>query len=339
MSQASEVRTIATIKNTFVEFVDEDDSPAAGGAMVRASSCPCIRAHCAALDDDGAYSEDDSSACPRLSSLGSWADATDDAIEAEEEDGSSCCASADLMPWSRSVSPGEGATEEKPLGTGPALAQALAGGRTPLSSKASAFSAFVPTPLSSRASAFVPGLGVCEQPGCSSVQASALGSTHAPIDLRATTVLMRNLPPDLTRAALIKEMKRKGFAGRYGVVHLPLEGRSNRSLGYAYVNLVTLWRNGSSPTPSTASRTGPSRGPRAAPLPGARRRAPPRRRLAARRRRRRRPSSRAPPASGPRAGAGGREASCAGFDRGPRRTREEDRVSFWRSAWSYCVGA
>jgi len=240
MSQASEVRTIATIKNTFVEFVDEDDSPAAGGAMVRASSCPCIRAHCAALDDDGAYSEDDSSACPRLSSLGSWADATDDAIEAEEEDGSSCCASADLMPWSRSVSPGEGATEEKPLGMGPALAQALAGGRTPLSSKASAFSAFVPTPLSSRASAFVPGLGVCEQPGCSSVQASALGSTHAPIDLRATTVLMRNLPPDLTRAALIKEMKRKGFAGRYGVVHLPLEGRSNRSLGYAYVNLVTL---------------------------------------------------------------------------------------------------
>jgi len=227
MAHVTEVRAI--IKNTFLEFIGGEAPAVADSGRCRANSCPCIREREAPIDDG--YSEGDSSACPKLSSLGSWADIS----ETEEEDCFSCCASTDLKFWSPS-----GAEDKTPSKTGHALVQLPGSNRTPLSSKASAFSAFVPTPLSSRASAFVPGLGVCEQPGCSSVQASALGSTHAPIDLRATTVLMRNLPPDLTRAALIKEMKRKGFAGRYGVVHLPLEGRSNRSLGYAYVNLVTL---------------------------------------------------------------------------------------------------
>jgi len=221
MSKVSEVQAI--IKNTFLEFVDEEASAAAGGGLCRTSSCPCIRAHYAS-PDDGAYSEDDSSACPWLSSLGSWADVTDDVTETEEEDSSSCCASADLKPWSRSVSPLE-AEEKKP-----ALAQALTSARTPLSSKASAFSAFAPTPLSSKASAFVPGLGACEQPSCSPEQASAPD----------TTVLMRNLPPDLTRAMLTKGMKKKGFAGLYDFVHLPLEGHSNKCLGYAYVSLSTM---------------------------------------------------------------------------------------------------
>jgi len=223
----------AIIKNTFLEIVDEEVSAAAGGGMCRASSCPCLRAHYASFDDDGAYSEDDSSACPRLSTMGSWADVTDDVTETEEEDDSSCCASADLKPWSRSVSPRE-AEEMKPSGAGPALAQALTSVRTPLSSKASAFSAFAPTPLSSKASVFVPGLGACEQPSCSPEQASA----------PATTVLMRNLPPDLTHALLTKEMNKKGFAGLYDFVHLPLEGRSKKCLGYAYVSLTAMEHKG-----------------------------------------------------------------------------------------------
>jgi hypothetical protein len=233
----TEVRAI--IKNTFLEFVEGEAPATAGGGRCRASSCPCVRVHDIPIDD-GAYSEDDSSTCPRLSSLGSWADVS----ETEEEDGVGCCASADLKPWSRSdalahqarLAPG--AEEKTPAGTGAVLAQVPGSSRTPLSSKASAF---VPTPLSSKASAFVPGSGARKQAECSPEQVSAPGTAQVPSVLqKETTVLMRNLPPDLSRGMLIKAMHKKGFAGLFDIVHLPLEVPSKKCMGYAYVSLTTM---------------------------------------------------------------------------------------------------
>ncbi|CAK0831077.1 unnamed protein product [Prorocentrum cordatum] len=225
MAHVTEVRAI--IKNTFLEFIGGEAPAVADSGRCRANSCPCIREREAPIDDG--YSEGDSSACPKLSSLGSWADIS----ETEEEDCFSCCASTDLKFWSPS-----GAEDKTPSKTGHALVQLPGSNRTPLSSKASAF---VPTPLSSKASAFIPGAGAPKQANCSQGQASAPCAAQVPSVLQKdTTALMRNLPSDLSRGMLIKEMKKKGFAGLYDFVHFPLDVRSKKCLGYAYVNLTNM---------------------------------------------------------------------------------------------------
>lgn len=54
-----------------------------------------------------------------------------------------------------------------------------------------------------------------------------------------TTVMIRNLPPQFTRSALVDMLDAEGFAGKYDFVYLPVEVRTNASLGYAFVNLST----------------------------------------------------------------------------------------------------
>jgi hypothetical protein len=53
-----------------------------------------------------------------------------------------------------------------------------------------------------------------------------------------TTVMLRNLPNNYTRAMVIDLLDKQGFAGLYDFLYLPIDLRSSACLGYAFVNLV-----------------------------------------------------------------------------------------------------
>merc|ERR1719240_2625947 len=53
-----------------------------------------------------------------------------------------------------------------------------------------------------------------------------------------TTVMLRNLPNNYSRAMLLKLIDAEGFAGQYDFIYLPMDFKSHASLGYSFVNLV-----------------------------------------------------------------------------------------------------
>eukprot|EP00930_Biecheleria_cincta_P029756 TRINITY_DN20665_c0_g2_i2.p1 TRINITY_DN20665_c0_g2~~TRINITY_DN20665_c0_g2_i2.p1 ORF type:complete len:510 (-),score=94.08 TRINITY_DN20665_c0_g2_i2:536-2002(-) len=53
-----------------------------------------------------------------------------------------------------------------------------------------------------------------------------------------TTVMLRNLPNNYTRAMLLKMLDDEGFAGVYNFLYLPIDFKTQACLGYAFVNLV-----------------------------------------------------------------------------------------------------
>jgi hypothetical protein len=52
-----------------------------------------------------------------------------------------------------------------------------------------------------------------------------------------TTVMLRNLPNNYTRARFLDMLDSQGFAGAYDFVYLPIDFSSQACLGYAFVNL------------------------------------------------------------------------------------------------------
>jgi len=54
-----------------------------------------------------------------------------------------------------------------------------------------------------------------------------------------TTLMLRNLPNNLSRTDLICLLDEQGFAGRYDFLYLPIDFRTHVALGYAFVNMVT----------------------------------------------------------------------------------------------------
>mmetsp|Transcript_111527 Transcript_111527/g.279290 ORF Transcript_111527/g.279290 Transcript_111527/m.279290 type:complete len:407 (+) Transcript_111527:64-1284(+) len=54
-----------------------------------------------------------------------------------------------------------------------------------------------------------------------------------------TTVMLRNLPNNYTRAMLLDLIDSEGFAGKYDFLYLPIDFRTHAALGYAFINLVT----------------------------------------------------------------------------------------------------
>merc|ERR1719410_1359358 len=54
-----------------------------------------------------------------------------------------------------------------------------------------------------------------------------------------TTVMMRNLPAGLTRAALLELLEGEGFEGSFDFVYLPMDFASKVCLGYAFVNFIS----------------------------------------------------------------------------------------------------
>jgi len=54
-----------------------------------------------------------------------------------------------------------------------------------------------------------------------------------------TTLMLRNVPTECTRAEFMKIMDSKGFENQYDFVYLPTSFRTWRSMGYAFANMVT----------------------------------------------------------------------------------------------------
>lgn len=53
-----------------------------------------------------------------------------------------------------------------------------------------------------------------------------------------TTVILRNIPSDLTRTLLLDLLDVNGFHGQYDFVYVPMDFKTSAALGYGFVNLV-----------------------------------------------------------------------------------------------------
>lgn len=54
-----------------------------------------------------------------------------------------------------------------------------------------------------------------------------------------TTVMLRNVPNNYSRAMLMEMLDNEGFTSQYNFFYLPIDFKSGASLGYAFVNLVS----------------------------------------------------------------------------------------------------
>jgi len=66
-----------------------------------------------------------------------------------------------------------------------------------------------------------------------------IASARLSEESQRTTVMLRNLPNNYTRAILLRLLDSEGFAGKYDFVYLPIDFRTHAALGYAFVNLVS----------------------------------------------------------------------------------------------------
>jgi hypothetical protein len=68
---------------------------------------------------------------------------------------------------------------------------------------------------------------------CSSDDGSELG------DGVMTTLMMQNIPNEYSRQMLLDLLNGNGFAGKYDFAYLPLDFKTKRSLGYAFLNFTS----------------------------------------------------------------------------------------------------
>lgn len=89
-------------------------------------------------------------------------------------------------------------------------------------------------------------IGSAEQPSSrnSPPYLSMLGSNEPPMQQNGrletrTTLMLRNIPNDYSRAMLLELLDSHGFAGRYDFVYLPMDFKRTAGLGYAFINCVS----------------------------------------------------------------------------------------------------
>lgn len=62
---------------------------------------------------------------------------------------------------------------------------------------------------------------------------------NAPNENERTTIMLRNIPNDLTRVKLLEILDATSFAKRYDFLYLPCDFAKSGNLGYAFVNMLT----------------------------------------------------------------------------------------------------
>jgi hypothetical protein len=193
-------------------------------------------------------------ACLQFDGFGTWVDHTSDT---DDDVTLSCMSAAGLSGYSLigtevgnvpkvyEWSPAAAALES-------VLAQAPEMVRTPLRSKASAFSP--PTSSSDSATAFAfnseASVFVPRSPQEVSMATQAPESSDVPVPgflapqartppETPTTVMLRNVPCAFTRKALLWLLNNEGFAGLYDFVYVPIDFNSKLCKGYAFVNMIS----------------------------------------------------------------------------------------------------
>lgn len=61
----------------------------------------------------------------------------------------------------------------------------------------------------------------------------------APGEGALTTLMLRNIPNDYSRAMILELLDSKGLAGKYDFVYVPIDFNRGAGLGYAFVNLIS----------------------------------------------------------------------------------------------------
>jgi len=224
-----------TVKNTFLYAFSLEKASSAAEGLRRSSSCPSLAAPLTTSQEH--VHSVDSSAAPRLSSLGDWAD-----LETDSDDESHChpsCLSTvrlGSVGFSGKTEPAPQVSEKTPLQLESILGQASDKERTPLSVKASAFVPFIP--LNSKASAFVPRSPQTTGESPASQVPDAKEQLWTDPHTTTTTVMLRNLPRGYTRKDLVRTLNKHGFVGLYDFVYMPFDFKIKQCIGYAFVNMT-----------------------------------------------------------------------------------------------------
>jgi hypothetical protein len=245
-----------SVKNTFV-YASFEDTDSAG--LRRSSSCPSLgvanatpRVDVNSKDVVSPLTSPDSDLT--LNRLGTWADVDSDLDEQEPSSGLSLVGLSGFSLTGEVYDPPK-VDEKSHAAQETILVQTHESTRTPLCSKASAFSPligssdphvpFVPiSPLNSKASAFVP-----RSSQVVSMPVQATESPHAPVpgtpsqaftgSPNITTAMLRNLPCGFTRSILLEILDHEGFTGIYDFVYVPIDFKRGLCKGYAFVNVTS----------------------------------------------------------------------------------------------------